>query len=77
MSWENYGDIWNIDHIIPISSFNLEDENQVKLAFNWKNTWAMYSSDNFKKKNNIINQYIHIHTNLLEKFCEINNITIN
>jgi len=77
MSWENYGIKWNIDHIKPISSFNLEDESQVKLAFNWKNTWAMYSSENFKKKNNIIEKYIPLHSELLKKFCANNNITIN
>jgi hypothetical protein len=75
MSWENYGKIWNIDHIIPISSFDLENENEIKLAFNWKNTWAMYSTENFKKKNKLILDYIPLHSDLLTKFCLINNIT--
>ena len=26
MSWENYGE-WHIDHILPISSFNIQDYN--------------------------------------------------
>ena len=26
MSWENYGSYWEVDHILPVKSFNLPDE---------------------------------------------------
>ena len=37
MTWENYGDYWEIDHIKPIENFNFEDENQIFECWNYKN----------------------------------------
>ena len=37
MTWENYGTYWSIDHIIPVSKFDLEDEMQKKQCWNWSN----------------------------------------
>ena len=70
MSWENYGTYWNIDHLIPISTFDLSNPNEVKKAFNWKNTWAMIASENFSKKNKIIDEDTAKHTNLLHTFLK-------
>ena len=50
MTFENYGD-WEIDHIRPISSFKLEDENELKLCFNYKNTQPLWKTENRKKYN--------------------------
>jgi len=52
MNWENYGNIkgkWSIDHIIPISSFNLDDIEQAKKAFHYSNCQPMWAIDNIKK----------------------------
>ena len=70
MSWENYGTYWNIDPLIPISTFDLSNPNEVKKAFNWKNTWAMIASENFSKKNKIIDEDTAKHTNLLHTFLK-------
>lgn len=54
MSWDNYGrgkDKWSIDHIIPISLFNLEDEEQLKKACHYTNLKPMWFSDNASKGN--------------------------
>lgn len=53
MTWDNYGKLWNFDHIKPCSSFDLENEDQLKECFNWKNTVPVYCEDNYKKFNNI------------------------
>lgn len=74
MTWDNYGIYWNIDHIKPISSYNLQNEEEAKKAFNWKNTWAMISSENFSKCDKILNEQIIIHSKLLEQFIKENNI---
>jgi hypothetical protein len=76
MSWKNYGIYWNIDHLIPISKFDLSDPNEVKKAFNWKNTWAMIASENFKKRNKINEEETAKHTTLLNTFLKNNNYEI-
>jgi hypothetical protein len=49
MTWDNYGEIWNFDHIKPCSSFDLENEDELKKCFNWKNTVPIICEDNYKK----------------------------
>lgn len=52
MSWDNK-DKWQIDHIIPLSSFDLTDRAQLLKACNYKNLQPLWTSDNLKKSNNI------------------------
>jgi hypothetical protein len=52
MSWDNYGE-WHIDHVIPISLFDLSDETQTKEACNYLNLQPLWASDNIKKSNNV------------------------
>jgi len=53
MTFENYGSVWEIDHVKPISSFNLKDQNEINKCFNWKNLCPLLST-----KNRIKNKYI-------------------
>lgn len=59
MSWDNYGrksnvKCWEIDHIIPISSFNLKSKKKLKKACNYLNLQPLWAKDNNKKRNKII-----------------------
>lgn len=49
--WGNYGIIWEIDHIIPLSYFDLTLSQQQKQAFNFKNTQPLSIPDNRRKSN--------------------------
>lgn len=51
MSWENYGKYWNIDHVIPVSSFDLTVPENQKKAFHYSNCRPMLASHNFSKFN--------------------------
>jgi hypothetical protein len=53
MSWDNHGD-WHIDHIIPLSSFDLTDRSQLKKACHYSNLQPLWAFDNISKSNNII-----------------------
>jgi hypothetical protein len=51
MTWENYGKYgWHVDHIIPISKFDLTDEQQLKEACNYKNLKPMHWRANIVKR---------------------------
>lgn len=50
MSWDNYGE-WHIDHIRPISSFDLLEEEEMVECFNYKNTQPLWAFDNLSKGN--------------------------
>lgn len=50
MNWGNYGE-WHIDHKIPISWFNMESDNCIKAACNYKNLQPMWAKDNIQKSN--------------------------
>lgn len=50
MSWDNYGiKGWHIDHIEPISKFNLTDIEQVKIACHYTNLQPLWAKDNLSK----------------------------
>lgn len=48
MSWKNYGK-WHIDHIKPLSSFNLTKRKQLLKACNYKNLQPLWAKDNLIK----------------------------
>lgn len=57
MSWKNHGfgrDKWNIDHIIPVASFDLTKEDEQKKCFNYKNLQPLWHEENARKSNKII-----------------------
>ncbi len=51
MSWENRRE-WQIDHIIPLSSFDLTDKKQVEIANNYSNIQILFAKENKEKRNN-------------------------
>ena len=56
MTIEKYGSVWQIDHCLPITSFNLLDENDMKKCFNWILVRPMYSNINISKGSKIDNR---------------------
>jgi len=56
MTWSNYGhgkNKWLLDHVNPISKFNLECIEERMICFNYNNLQPLWSCENLKKGNNI------------------------
>lgn len=49
MTWENWGSIWEIDHIRPCATFDLTDPAQQRECFNWSNTQPLFADENRRK----------------------------
>lgn len=54
MSWDNYGvgkNKWSIDHIIPLSKFDLSIRDEFLIACNYKNLQPLWFEENSSKGN--------------------------
>ena len=49
MNWNNHGDVWEIDHIIPCDSFNLIELEQQKQCFHYTNTQPLFKTTEIAK----------------------------
>ncbi len=65
---------WHIDHVIPVSTFDILDEDEQLIALNWRNTMPLSASKNLSKNNKIIKEQIMKHINKLEQYHKENNI---
>lgn len=52
MSWENWGE-WELDHIKPLSSFDLTDRAQFLEACHYENYQPLWRADNLAKRDNL------------------------
>ncbi len=49
MTWRNYATHWHLDHIVPLSAFDLTRPDQVAIACNWNNIRPLLKSENLSK----------------------------
>ncbi len=52
MTWENHGELWEIDHIVPLSYFDLANEYQLLMANHISNLQPLLKKENRKKSDN-------------------------
>jgi len=67
---------WHIDHVIPLSKFDLDDREQQLIAFNWRNTMPLSVRDNLSKNNRIDTLQIKLHLNHLLEYHTIHNMEL-
>jgi hypothetical protein len=49
MTWSNYGNEWHLDHIIPLSKFDLTERDQLLIACHYSNYQPLWKHDNLSK----------------------------
>lgn len=54
MSWANYGTDWEIDHVLPLSRFDLTDPDQQRIACGWTNLQPKHKVHNRSKGSQIV-----------------------
>jgi len=76
MSWDNYGDVWEIDHIIPCSHFNFESELHQRVCFHYTNMQPLLISDNRSKKHTLPKRFGGelTESNIIREYKKQNNI---
>jgi len=63
MSWDNHGNAinqWNLDHIKPCASFNLENIEEQRKCFHYTNYQPMWSKPN-RVKSSVFDGYFYSH----------------
>ena len=65
---DNYGAEWHIDHVIPLSKFDLNVLEQQLIAFNWRNTMPLSCIENLSKNNKILQSQVDTHYKKLVEY---------
>ena len=73
MTWMNYGKHWHIDHVIPVSFFDLTNVLEQNICFNWSNLRPLERIANISKSNKIQENTIIDHIQIITKFISLNN----
>lgn len=75
MTWENHGTVWDIDHVIPVSLWDLTNQDHNDVCFNWKNLTPLASNVNrHVKRNKIVMGQVTRHVVALERYVKEQNI---
>jgi len=73
---DNYGAEWHIDHVIPLSKFDLNVLEQQVIAFNWRNTMPLSCIENLSKNNKILQLQVDTHYKKLVEYHLENNLDL-
>jgi hypothetical protein len=71
MCWENFGKQWQIDHILPLSLFDMTNELDKKVCFHWTNLQPLNSVENRSKSNKL---QLHYYFNNIVSVFRFNRI---
>lgn len=77
MTINNHGTYWHLDHVIPVSSFNLNNSDELYLCFHYLNYMPITATDNLIKNNKIIYSQLLTHSDNIINFHIKNNINID
>jgi hypothetical protein len=56
MSWSNWGEVWEIDHIKPCTAFDLTKEEEQRLCFHFSNQQPLFKTTKIAESFGYINE---------------------
>ena len=56
MTWDNYGSVWHIDHIIPVANFDLSNKKSQMECFNYNNLQPLFATTEIAIQHGHINE---------------------
>jgi hypothetical protein len=80
MTFENFGKVWGLDHIVPVDLFNFDDLNDLKLCYNFLNIMPMFNDDNRLKGASVhfsIEKLNLLRTEFLKTENGVNSLCVN
>lgn len=51
MSWDNYGSVWEVDHILPLANYQLTDRGTFRRLSHYTNLQPLFRGQNRQKSN--------------------------
>jgi hypothetical protein len=76
MTKENFGELWGLDHIVPIQLFDFDNVDDFSLCYNYNNIIPMFNSDNRLKGASVHfsllkldSMYTNVYTQKLKDKC--------
>lgn len=54
MSWQNYGNVWHVDHIMPCAIFDFSKPEHQRRCFHFSNLQPLFARDNLSKNAKVL-----------------------
>lgn len=71
MDFHNHGKLWHLDHVVPVSKFDLTDKEEMRKCFHWSNFQPLTAKENISKNCYATVEEIMEHEEHLAAFLEI------
>jgi len=68
MTWENWGVVWELDHVYPLDAVNLNDRTEFLAVNNWQNLQPLTCKENGNKANTITPAAKRLFNKLVKEF---------
>lgn len=71
MNWDNYSEFWQVDHVIPLTAFDMRYRSQQLLACHWTNVRPLEGNENRLKSNHLQLDVILEQIKKLQRFTQL------
>lgn len=78
MTWQTHGTVWDVDHVIPVSRWDLTNPEEFEMCFDWKNLSPLECEFNrVTKRANLDLEQIGHHKEMLQQYYAENELEMD